>query len=154
MDHQYCPGSKQLRQPAPEMFDCPSCGEEVEIWTDELKRDCSGCGTTVIRDSTMSCLEWCAKAAECVGDSAYEDYLRNRTTSIRHRLLDRIRAIPDVGSDIAERAEEVCGRAATLSTERNVDWHIVLPASLLLEIGGEASRKMLLKEGAKVRVRL
>lgn len=39
-----CPGSKPLRQPAPEIFICSSCGEEVEIWTDEVRRDCSSCG--------------------------------------------------------------------------------------------------------------
>ena len=37
MDHQFCPGATLLRRPVPEIFDCPSCHGEVEIWTDEFK---------------------------------------------------------------------------------------------------------------------
>ena len=147
MDHKFCPGSKMLRQPAPESFDCPKCGNEVEIWTDELKRNCHNCGTTVMRETNLSCLEWCAKAADCIGDEAYADYLQNRITSIRHRLLDQIRSIPDIGPEMAKRAECVAGCAAELSTKHEVDWHIVLPASILHEVEPETARKMLFKEG-------
>ena len=46
--HTVCPGAKMIRQPKPEMFDCPQCGSEVEIWTDELKGVCPQCKTTLI----------------------------------------------------------------------------------------------------------
>ena len=38
------PGARFLRQPRPEMFECPDCGEEVEIWSDEIRGTCSACG--------------------------------------------------------------------------------------------------------------
>ena len=53
MDHVYCPGSKLLRQPKPESVACASCGTEVEIWSDEIKGTCPGCGKTVFKDGVF-----------------------------------------------------------------------------------------------------
>ncbi len=66
-----CPGSKILKSPVPEMYVCPNCGEEVEIWTHELKRNCLKCGTPVFRPQKSSCLDWCKMARECVGEETY-----------------------------------------------------------------------------------
>ncbi len=38
-----CPGSLGFVQPKPEMFACPACGREVEIWSDEAMRQCPVC---------------------------------------------------------------------------------------------------------------
>ena len=65
-----CPGSKNIRQPKPEYIKCPSCGEEVEIWTDEIKTICLKCKAAVMRKEESSCLEWCKYAKECVGEAA------------------------------------------------------------------------------------
>ena len=51
---------------------CPNCGNEVEIWTDELKATCRNCGTKVFRAQQASCIEWCPHAKECVGPEVYE----------------------------------------------------------------------------------
>ena len=71
-----CPGSKSLKDPVPETFTCPNCGEEVEIWTHERMRKCGSCGTTVARelDSTW-CVQWCRYAKECIGVEKYEEML-------------------------------------------------------------------------------
>lgn len=62
-----CPGSGNIRTPAPSYKKCPQCGEEVEIWSDELKAKCTNCGATVFREKTPSCIEWCKHAKECIG---------------------------------------------------------------------------------------
>lgn len=67
----FCPGSKVIRQPLPEDYPCPQCGEMVEIWTHELKVKCPQCGTTVFREQKPSCIDWCKFAKECVGEEAY-----------------------------------------------------------------------------------
>lgn len=74
----FCPGAKLLRHPTPEIFECAVCGEEVEIWSDEIKGKCLSCGTTTMKDTHMSCLEWCASGKECVGEAAYNRYMKNR----------------------------------------------------------------------------
>ena len=38
--HLVCPGARLIKQPKPEIFTFPSCGAEVEIWTDEIKAVC------------------------------------------------------------------------------------------------------------------
>lgn len=67
-----CPGSKFIREPQPEDTACPWCHETVEIWTDETRARCRNCGHVVVRKMTQSCLDWCVKAKECLGDSANE----------------------------------------------------------------------------------
>lgn len=67
-----CPGSRTIREPRPEYMNCPNCGKEVEIWTDELKATCRNCGTKVFRAQQASCIEWCPHAKECVGPEVYE----------------------------------------------------------------------------------
>ncbi len=68
----HCPGSKSIREPVPENIACPSCGQEVEIWTDEKKAVCPNCKTTVFRERQMSCIDWCPYARECVGPEVYD----------------------------------------------------------------------------------
>ncbi len=67
-----CPGSRTIREPIPEFIDCPDCGREVEIWTDELKATCSACGGKVLRAQQASCIDWCPHAKECVGPEVFE----------------------------------------------------------------------------------
>ncbi len=67
-----CPGSRTIREPRPEYINCPDCGREVEIWTDELKVTCPGCGNKVFRAQQASCIDWCPHAKECVGPEVYE----------------------------------------------------------------------------------
>lgn len=139
MDHEFCPGSKLLRQPAPEMFTCPSCGEEVEIWTDELKGACPGCGRTVYRDATMSCLDWCKYGRECVGDTVYENYMRNRAVGLKGRLLEGVRRHFGEDRKRIRHAERVLRWAEKLLEEETADWHIVIPAAVLHDVGIKAA---------------
>ena len=67
-----CPGSRAIREPRPEFINCPDCGREVEIWTDELKATCPDCGNNVFRAQQASCIDWCPYAKECVGPEVYE----------------------------------------------------------------------------------
>jgi hypothetical protein len=73
-----CPGSSKFKQPAPENVKCPSCGGEVEIWTDEIERACPRCKNKVTREGGQSCLDWCKYAKECIGEERYNKYLKNK----------------------------------------------------------------------------
>ena len=140
MDHQFCPGAKFLRQPKPEMFDCPSCGEEVEIWTDEIRGVCSACGRVMFRDGYMSCLEWCKFAQECVGEQAYDRYMKNRAVGLRRKLLEAMHERWKHDSDRIRQAEAVLSWSEEILKGEKADWHIVIPASILQNTdGGTAS---------------
>ncbi|NPV07757.1 MAG: phosphohydrolase [Anaerolineae bacterium] len=73
-----CPGSLHLREPRPEYVECPNCQAEVEIWTDEPLARCESCGFWLTHEVGASCIDWCAKAAECVGLDLYERLKQRR----------------------------------------------------------------------------
>ncbi len=62
-----CPGARLFREVRPETVQCPHCGGEVEIWSDELVARCLQCGRQVGKERGASCIDWCAHAAECIG---------------------------------------------------------------------------------------
>jgi len=66
-----CPGAKAFREPKPEFLPCPTCHEEVELWTDEAETKCEHCSGTVSREMLQGCIDHCASARECLGDQLY-----------------------------------------------------------------------------------
>jgi len=73
-----CPGSQNFSQPKPEYIKCMNCGSEIEIWTDEVKVNCSYCSSVNTRDSDECCLDWCKFAKDCVGIELYNKWLQNK----------------------------------------------------------------------------
>lgn len=147
MDHQFCPGSKFLRQPKPELFTCPSCGEEVEIWSDELKGKCPACGRTVMKDKVMSCLDWCAYGKDCVGEETYNKYQQNRAVGIREALLKEMRKKLADDPAAISRTLETLGKLEEKLSERDGDWHTLVPACILKSLDTESVRSILFKTG-------
>lgn len=73
-----CPGAQGFKHPKPEFIRCSSCGEEVEIWADEVKATCPKCKKTVTRQQEQSCLDWCKYARECLGEEAFKKFMQNK----------------------------------------------------------------------------
>ena len=73
-----CPGSGRFKGPQAEIVECPFCGEDVEIWSDEAGASCPGCKRTVSRNLGQCCLDWCKFAKECVGNEKYDKYMKNK----------------------------------------------------------------------------
>jgi ribosomal protein S27AE len=61
-----CPGSASIRTPALQVKKCPQCGEEIEIFSNEVSAACGRCGFVIYNDQA-SCIRWCRYAEECVG---------------------------------------------------------------------------------------
>ncbi len=66
-----CPG-QDIRNLRVSVHKCPSCGAEVEIFSDEMRAKCSKCGKYVYREKVPSCVEWCASARECLGEERWK----------------------------------------------------------------------------------
>ncbi|MEM3003882.1 MAG: hypothetical protein QXK96_01105 [Candidatus Bathyarchaeia archaeon] len=60
-----CPGVSRFVRPKPESITCPKCRKALEIWSDEDRTRCDGCGAQVIRESEASCLDYCEYADKC-----------------------------------------------------------------------------------------
>lgn len=61
-----CPGLASIRTPGLTVKKCPRCGEEIEIFSNEVSTCCGRCGF-IIYNNQASCIRWCRYAEECVG---------------------------------------------------------------------------------------
>lgn len=79
---------------------CPRCGNEVELFTSDTEMVCENCGFTVYND-TLSCVQWCKYACQCVGDEMYEAMMkiadRNKAEIERQRAEKRAQKETDSG---------------------------------------------------------
>ena len=76
-----CPGSRAIKDLAPYYIRCPHCKAEEEIWSDGFRARCKVCNAWVFREQGVTCLDWCAKAAECVGPATLKAYQQARKSS-------------------------------------------------------------------------
>ncbi len=66
-----CPG-QDSRNLKVSVHQCPVCQNEVEIFSDETRIKCRKCNNYVYKDKTPSCIEWCSKARECIGEERWK----------------------------------------------------------------------------------
>lgn len=65
-----CHGADLFRTPTIKEKTCPNCGGIIEIFSTDVAVACDNCGFIAYND-TQSCVKWCAKAKECVGEELY-----------------------------------------------------------------------------------
>lgn len=132
----FCPGSQKFKRPEPENIKCPNCGQEVEIWTDEIKVICPNCNNVILREQEgASCLDWCKYAKECVGDATYNTYMQNKAITTKEKLLKELEAYFGSDTKRINHAKNVLNFAEELLRQEEADWHIVVPASILHDVG-------------------
>ena len=54
---------------------CPQCGHEIELFSIDTQMACEHCGFIAYND-TLSCVQWCQYARQCVGYEMYEQMMR------------------------------------------------------------------------------
>lgn len=136
-----CPGSQSFSQPHPENMKCPFCAADIEIWSDEIKATCPNCKKVVIREEGQSCLDWCRYAKECVGDQIYDKYMQNRVITLKQKLIKELEGHFGDDKKRINHAKRVMHFAEELLKRENGDWHIVIPASILHDIGIKEAEK-------------
>jgi NADH pyrophosphatase NudC (nudix superfamily) len=82
LDH--CPGAANLRTPTLSIRKCPQCGEEVELFSNDISVKCSGCGFVVYND-IESCIQWCRHAKECVGEEMYRKLMERKSAPAQQK---------------------------------------------------------------------
>ena len=50
---------------------CPRCGNIIELFSVDTEVACEHCGFVAYND-TLSCVQWCQYAKQCVGEEMYE----------------------------------------------------------------------------------
>ena len=71
-----------MRQLDSVVVPCPTCGQLVEIFTDEAKRRCR-CGHVLLREALPQCAEWCMAAAQCLGQAVDLRAVKERLEQVR-----------------------------------------------------------------------
>lgn len=136
LDHTACPGSRVIKNPQPEMIHCPFCGIENEIWTDEIQITCHNCGKKILYERKgNNCLDWCKAAKECVGEQAYNNYQKNKALTIREKLIKELEEYFGPDTKRINHAKKVLLYAKELLKLEKGDWNIVIPASILHDVG-------------------
>ena len=131
-----CPGSLSFSQPKPEVVPCRECGTETEIWSDEASGTCPKCGNMVIRNLTVSCVDWCKFAKECLGNEKYRKYGEMQAAMRKPALLQAMTDYFGKDTKRIEHAKTVVGYAEMiLPHELGADPNIVLAAAVLHDIG-------------------
>jgi DNA-directed RNA polymerase subunit RPC12/RpoP len=69
-----CPG-QDSRWLSAELYKCPDCGHEVEMFSNETKVKCDKCGSWVHKEKLPSCIDWCAAARQCVGEDRWKQLM-------------------------------------------------------------------------------
>ena len=54
---------------------CPQCGNVIELFSIDTQMACENCGFVAYND-TLSCVQWCAYAKQCVGEEMYEHMMQ------------------------------------------------------------------------------
>lgn len=49
---------------------CPCCGQIIELFSIDTEVACENCGFVAYND-TLSCVQWCKYAKQCVGEEMY-----------------------------------------------------------------------------------
>ncbi len=67
-----CPGQSAKTICAEELV-CPGCNLAVEIFSDETRIRCPGCGRSVEKQKLPSCTDWCSSARQCLGEKRWRE---------------------------------------------------------------------------------
>ena len=57
---------------------CPNCAYQAEIFSDETRVRCPGCGGVLRRETMPSCANWCKQARECIGEERWRQLVESR----------------------------------------------------------------------------
>jgi len=135
-----CPGSLSFSQPKPEVVNCSECGAETEIWSDEASGTCPKCGNMVIRNLTVSCVDWCKFAKECLGNEKYRKYGEMQAAMRKPALLKALSEYFGSDQKRIDHGKRVMAYAEMiLQREMNADPNVVMAAAALHDIGIKAA---------------
>jgi rRNA maturation protein Nop10 len=65
-----CPG-QDGRNLTVSLHICPTCGSEVEMFSDETRVKCRACGAYVVKEEVPTCISWCSQARACIGEERW-----------------------------------------------------------------------------------
>lgn len=130
-----CPGSLGFLSPKIEVFSCPSCKFDVEIWSDEGTGNCMNCGKTMVRTGGQSCIDWCKFSKQCLGDEKYKQYGEMKALIRKEALTKAVEEHFGAEKKYFLRAKTVSAYAEQILAKQKGDGNLVIAAALLYSVG-------------------
>ena len=72
-----CPG-QDSRNLSVSYYECQNCGNEIEIFSNELKVKCFNCNKIFYREQKPSCINWCPSARQCIGEDKWKELTKEK----------------------------------------------------------------------------
>ncbi len=69
---------------------CPRCGNIIEIFSVDTSVTCENCGFVAYND-TLSCVQWCKYAQQCVGEEMYAHMMKVAEEQKQRRAAEKAR---------------------------------------------------------------
>lgn len=67
---------------------CPQCGSVIELFSIDTQMACEKCGFIAYND-TLSCVQWCQYAKQCVGEEMYNHLVKLATEQKKRAAEER-----------------------------------------------------------------
>ena len=67
---------------------CPQCGSVIEMFSIDTQMACEKCGFVAYND-TLSCVQWCEYAKQCVGEEMYNQMMKIAEEQKKHTAEQR-----------------------------------------------------------------
>lgn len=135
-----CPGQDK-RNVLAETLRCPECGYAIELFSDEIRARCPRCRKETSREILPTCIDWCKHANECVGENIYKEHLKNKSLVLKDKLLKDLEEYFGEDQRRINHARKVMDFSEELLRKEGGDWHIVIPASILHDVGIKLAEK-------------
>ena len=104
-----CPGQNTQFWGPDDIYsvDCPTCGNSVEFFKDDIRRRCKKCGHMFLNPKlNLGCARWCQYADQCVGNMDREEFKDIIIASMKGFYGEEQEKI-DQSLSILEFAEEI-----------------------------------------------
>ncbi len=82
-----CPGASNIKgAPTLKIKLCPECGNEIELFSCDVKTSCTECGFVAYNDS-QSCISWCNYAKDCIGENLYNQFMEAKNNIKKEKTV-------------------------------------------------------------------
>ncbi|KPJ62507.1 MAG: hypothetical protein AMS15_03720, partial [Planctomycetes bacterium DG_23] len=122
-----CPGQDRRFWKPGDIFetDCPSCGQKIEFWKDDVRQKCAGCGKEVLNPRLdLACAQWCQYAEKCLEGLSLEERITAEAFGVFRQSPARM-----------EHTLAVLRYAREILAAEGGDAQVVVAAALLHDIG-------------------
>jgi len=106
-----------LTTPTLKVKKCPQCGNDVEVFSNDVQVKCDTCGFTVYND-VESCIQWCKYARLCVGDELYRKLKKTRVVFLGRENASRTIMAEALAAKFNDRPNLVFLSAGTAPASR------------------------------------